>query len=158
MSRRKRTIRRASRARTSPAVRTSRSLAERRRRACEEWIHECAARLHLSPTWQIRLLSEPVDSSEDEDASISANGWAADVRLSADFYDWPAEKQRSTISHELAHLILHPMDTAAAVHTEAHPSWSTLYDRVSEDTTEFLERLLSELLPMPPVFPKGKKR
>lgn len=140
--------------RTTRAKPTRDAQIERRRAVCEAWILDCASELMLSPMWTIKLLAEPSEKGAEEWAGISASGWSADITLSDEFWLADAEQQRSVIAHELGHLVMHPTDEMVKVHSARHKSWLAAYDKVSEDTAEFLERLLRDRLPLPPKFPK----
>lgn len=135
------------------AALASDALYRRRAVLCEEWLTKLASKLMLYPMWTIQVSPQsPADG--DSLAEVARASYTAKFFFSPAFYEAPPEQQRSIAAHELAHVIMQPVDQVAEALQEEQETWYKLFSQASEDVVEFLERILRDQLPLPPKFPK----
>lgn len=119
----------------------------------QTYMRDSADRLGLKD-WNITLSTEPTDSKYSLAEVNQTENQHGTVRLCGHFLELTPETQRDTITHELCHLKLSPIDShveslESVLDPQSYAVYHAAYSQINEQVTEAFCRLTATLLPTP---------
>jgi hypothetical protein len=119
----------------------------------EEWVADALVLLELQG-WEVLISREAADIDAHADIEVSDQRRSADLRISRDFFTQSPERQRLTLTHELAHIVTARTDRVFENMEEplGKIAWAVLepnYLDATERMTEHFARLIAPYLPLP---------
>ena len=116
-----------------------------------EWVASVLPALSLSH-WLVRVVEDAAPDDAHADTSPHSQANTATVRLGASFWTLPADEQRSTLTHELVHLLLCRIDQMSDTLEDTLGStgwavWRPLWENEHERAVDAISLLLAPHLP-----------